>query len=32
MQAPKERMVIDIENPEKVAAGKITEGGPEDLN
>lgn len=32
MQAPKESMVIDIENPEKVAAGKITEGGPEDLN
>ncbi len=32
MQAPKEGMVIDIENPEKVAADKITEGGPEDLN
>lgn len=32
MQAPKESMEIDIENPEKVAAGKITEGGPEDLN
>ena len=32
MQTPKESMVIDIENPEKVAAGKITEGGPEDLN
>ena len=32
MQDPKENMVIDIENPEKVAADKITEGGPEDLN
>lgn len=32
MQDPKESMVIDIENPEKVAADKITEGGPEDLN
>ena len=32
MPTQKEGMVIDIENPEKVAADKITEGGPEDLN
>ena len=32
MPTQKENMEIDIENPEKVAADKITEGGPEDLN
>ena len=32
MPTQKKGMVIDIEDPEKVAADKITEGGPEDLN
>lgn len=32
MPTQKEGMVIDIENPEKVAADKITKGKPEDLN
>ena len=32
MPTQKENMEIDIENPEKVAADKITKGKPEDLN